>query len=150
MFEELEKINERPEPFQLYTANDLWLLTFKGKVIWQILTLSKWEVRMKTFSDKAYDLLRTVPKGRVTTYKEVAHALGTRAYRGVGQALKRNPYAPEVPWHRVVATSGRIGGFQGKTSGVAIQKKIKMLKEEGIEFHGGKVKNFEEVLFRFS
>jgi methylated-DNA-[protein]-cysteine S-methyltransferase len=52
---------------------------------------------MKTFSDKVYDLLRKVPKGRVTTYKAIAHALGTRAYRGVGQAMKRNPYAPEVP-----------------------------------------------------
>lgn len=105
---------------------------------------------MKTFSDKAYDLLRRVPKGRVTTYKEIAHALGSRAYRGVGQAMKRNPFAPEVPWHRVVAASGRIGGFQGKTSGTAIQKKLKMLKEEGIEFHGEKVKNFEKVLYRFS
>jgi len=55
------------------------------------------EEKMKTFADKAYDLLRKVPKGRVTTYKEIAHALGTRAYRGVGQAMKRNPYAPEVP-----------------------------------------------------
>jgi methylated-DNA-[protein]-cysteine S-methyltransferase len=52
---------------------------------------------MKSFSDKVYDLLRKVPKGRVTTYKEIAHALGSRAYRGVGQAMKRNPYAPEVP-----------------------------------------------------
>lgn len=52
---------------------------------------------MKTFSDKVYDLLRKVPKGRVTTYKEIAYTLETRAYRGVGQAMKRNPYAPEVP-----------------------------------------------------
>jgi methylated-DNA-[protein]-cysteine S-methyltransferase len=52
---------------------------------------------MKTFADKAYDLLRTVPKGRVTTYKEIAHALNTKAYRGVGQAMRNNPYAPEVP-----------------------------------------------------
>ena len=55
------------------------------------------EKKMNTFADKAYDLLRKVPKGRVTTYKEIAHALETRAYRGVGQAMKRNPYAPEVP-----------------------------------------------------
>jgi O6-methylguanine-DNA--protein-cysteine methyltransferase len=53
--------------------------------------------KMKTFAEKAYDLLRKVPKGRVTTYKEIAHALETRAYRGVGQAMRRNPYAPEVP-----------------------------------------------------
>ena len=52
---------------------------------------------MKAFADKAYDLLRKVPKGRVTTYKELANALKTKAYRGVGQAMKRNPYAPEVP-----------------------------------------------------
>ena len=52
---------------------------------------------MKSFSEKAYDLLRKVPKGRVTTYKELAHALGTEAYRGVGQAMRTNPYAPEVP-----------------------------------------------------
>ena len=51
---------------------------------------------MKTFADKAYDFLRKVPEGRVTTYKEIAHALGTKAYRGIGQAMKRNPYAPEV------------------------------------------------------
>jgi alkylated DNA nucleotide flippase Atl1 len=55
------------------------------------------EEEMKTFADKAYDLLRKVPKGRVTTYKEIAHALETRAYRGVGQAMRRNPYAPKVP-----------------------------------------------------
>ncbi len=104
---------------------------------------------MKTFADKAYDLLRKVPEGRVTTYKEIAHALGTRAYRGIGQAMKKNPYAPEVPWHRVVASSGRIGGFEGETSGISIQRKIKMLKAEGIETNGAKIKNFEKILFRF-
>ena len=52
---------------------------------------------MKTFADKAYDLLKKVPNGRVTTYTAIAHALETRAYRGVGQARRRNPYAPEVP-----------------------------------------------------
>jgi len=52
---------------------------------------------MKNFAEKAYDILSKVPKGRVTTYKEIAHALGTKAYRGVGQAMRRNPYAPKVP-----------------------------------------------------
>ena len=52
---------------------------------------------MKTFSERVYDLLRKVPQGRVTTYKELAHALGTKAYRGVGQAMRRNSHAPEVP-----------------------------------------------------
>jgi len=52
---------------------------------------------MKTFAERAYDLLRQVPRGRVTTYKEIAHALHTKSYRGVGQAMRKNPYAPEVP-----------------------------------------------------
>jgi methylated-DNA-[protein]-cysteine S-methyltransferase len=60
-------------------------------------TLFKEERGMKTFAEKAYDLLRKVPKGRVTTYREIAHALNSKAYRGVGQAMKNNPYAPEVP-----------------------------------------------------
>jgi methylated-DNA-[protein]-cysteine S-methyltransferase len=105
---------------------------------------------MKSFSDRVYDLLRKVPKGRVTTYKEIAQALGSKAYRGVGQAMKRNPYAPDVPCHRVVAASGRIGGFRGKRSGAAIKEKIQMLRNEGIEFSGEKVKNFEEIVYRFS
>jgi methylated-DNA-[protein]-cysteine S-methyltransferase len=42
-------------------------------------------------------MLRKVPRGRVTTYRELAHALGSKAYRGVGQAMRKNPYAPEVP-----------------------------------------------------
>ena len=58
---------------------------------------TEWRRIMKTFADQAYELLRQVPKGRVTTNKEIAHALGTKAYRSVGQAMKHNPYAPEVP-----------------------------------------------------
>ena len=52
---------------------------------------------MKSLADKAYDLLRKVPKGRVTTYKEIALALDTKAYQGIGQIMRNNPYAPEVP-----------------------------------------------------
>jgi len=43
-----------------------------------------------------------------------------------------------------------MGGFEGKTSGISIQRKIKMLKAEGVEIKGGKIKNFEKILFRFS
>jgi O6-methylguanine-DNA--protein-cysteine methyltransferase len=58
---------------------------------------SQKEIAMTNFANRTYALLKTVPRGRVTTYKEIAHALGTKAYRGVGQAMKNNPYAPEVP-----------------------------------------------------
>jgi len=43
-----------------------------------------------------------------------------------------------------------MGGFQGKTSGASIQRKIKMLKNEGVEIRDGKIENFEKILFRFS
>ena len=66
-----------------------------------------------SFNERTYDLLKKVPKGKVTTYKALAEKLGTKAYRAVGQAMRCNPYAPKVPCHRVVKSDGSIGGFQG-------------------------------------
>jgi hypothetical protein len=43
-----------------------------------------------------------------------------------------------------------MGGFKGKTGGAAIQEKIKLLKAEGIEIHGGRIKHFDKVLFRLA
>ena len=104
---------------------------------------------MKDFSEKAYKLLGKVPKSKVTTYKELANALNTTAYRAIGQAMRCNPYAPRIPCHRVVLSSGKIGGFQGEISGTKINRKKQMLEKEGIEFEGNKIKNFEKVFFRF-
>ena len=101
------------------------------------------------FSEKVYEKLKTVPEGSVTTYKELAHTLNTKAYRTVGQAMRTNPYAPEVPCHRCVSSNGTIGGFRGQTKGKEIHNKIKMLEKEGIEFKDNKIKNFNKVLFRF-
>ena len=95
---------------------------------------------------KLYQLLKKVPKGKVTTYKALAQALGTQAYQAVGQAMKNNPYAPKVPCHRVVKSDGSIGGFMGKTRGPAIRKKKKLLQKEGIKFDEDKIKNFEEII----
>lgn len=92
-----------------------------------------------TFAKKVYEQLRKVPKGKVTTYKILAAALGTRAYRAVGSALKNNPYAPEVPCHRVVKSDGKVGGFMGKLTGEEVAKKIVMLRNEGVEIVGGKI-----------
>ncbi|MFH2021320.1 MAG: MGMT family protein [archaeon] len=99
--------------------------------------------------DKVYNNLKKVPKGRVTTYKELAHASDTNAYRVIGQLMKNNPYAPTVPCHRVVASDGTIGGFGGEKSGPSITRKIKMLKDEGIRFNGNKILDFDKVLFKF-
>lgn len=98
----------------------------------------------KIFAERCYALLRKVPEGRVTTYQELAHALGTRAYRAVGQAMNKNPYAPQVPCHRVICADGTIGGFAG-----GVQKKRKMLSDEGIEFEKGKIRDLDTVMYRF-
>lgn len=58
--------------------------------------------------------------------------------------MRRNPYAPEVPCHRVVKSDGSVGGFQGCKEGVLVNKKIRMLKEEGIGIEDGKIKEFEK------
>ncbi len=92
-----------------------------------------------TFADRVYEELRKVPKGKVTTYKLLAEKLGTKAFRAVGSALKNNPYAPEVPCHRVIKSDGKVGGFMGKTSGEEVAKKIVLLRGEGVEIIGGKV-----------
>ena len=97
-----------------------------------------------TFSERCYKLLRKVPKGKVTTYGELARALGCKAYRAVGQAMNKNPYAPEVPCHRVVCSDGSLGGF---ASGQ--KKKKAMLKKEGLEVAKGKILDFEKKLYRF-
>ena len=85
------------------------------------------------FSDKIYTLLKKVPIGKVTTYKELAHATGCDAYRAVGQVLKKNPDAPNIPCHRVVGKNN-IGGFSGenvKKNGNMMFIKKSLLEIEG-------------------
>lgn len=91
------------------------------------------------FAEKVYALCKKIPRGKVTTYGEIARALDCKAYRAVGNALRCNPYAPIVPCHRVVRSDGSIGGFKGKTAGREVREKIKLLEEEGVKVEKGKV-----------
>jgi len=95
------------------------------------------------FSQKVWNLCKKIPKGRVSTYREIAKALKTKAYRAVGSALNKNPYAPVVPCHRVVNSDGRVGGFAR-----GVKKKIELLKKEGIKVRNKKIAGFEKVFFR--
>jgi len=93
--------------------------------------------------------MEKIPKGRVTTYGLIARKLNTKAYRAVGNACRKNPYAPRVPCHRVVRFDGTLGGFGGKTCGRNVEKKIQMLSKENVKVRNGKIENFDRVLFRF-
>jgi methylated-DNA-[protein]-cysteine S-methyltransferase len=96
------------------------------------------------FEARCYALLSMIPEGRVTTYKLLAEALGTRAYRAVGSALAKNPDLVTIPCHRVVKSNGEIGGYAG---GVAA--KAALLRHEGLTVTRGKIANFDAVVFRF-
>lgn len=95
------------------------------------------------FNERVYTLTKKIPKGKVSTYKEIAHALNCKAYRAVGNALNKNPYF-SVPCHRVIKSNGFVGGFaRGQKA------KIKLLKNEGISIKNNKIIDFKEVLFGF-
>ena len=98
---------------------------------------------MKTgFYERCYKILRKVPKGKVTTYKVIAHALHSKAYRAVGTAMNKNTHAPQVPCHRVVNSDGRIGGFAHGT-----KKKKTILEKEGVIIVNGKI-NLKKFLYK--
>jgi methylated-DNA-[protein]-cysteine S-methyltransferase len=91
------------------------------------------------FAQRVYDVVRTIPRGKVATYRDVAQTLGIRSAQAVGQALKTNPFAPEVPCHRVISSSGRLGGFFGETAGARIEQKTELLRAEGVTVVEGKI-----------
>lgn len=83
------------------------------------------------FQRRVYLELLNVPKGQTITYGELANRIGCRSAQAIGQALKRNPFAPDVPCHRVIAKDGSLCGFYGKREGEMIEKKKHLLISEG-------------------
>ncbi|OMP82135.1 Methylated-DNA--protein-cysteine methyltransferase [Diplodia seriata] len=90
------------------------------------------------YQERVYALLQQIPAGRVASYAALARALGSSA-RAVGGALRSNPFAPEIPCHRCIASSGFIGGYKGDwrnvPSGQNCEKKLSILAEEGVCFN---------------
>jgi methylated-DNA-[protein]-cysteine S-methyltransferase len=86
------------------------------------------------FEIRVYQAIRTIPPGKVCTYGELARHLGCRSPRAVGQALRRNPFAPATPCHRVIGSKLMPGGFHGMSAGPAVDEKIQLLRSEGVTF----------------
>lgn len=82
------------------------------------------------FQRRVYLELLNVPRGETISYGELARRIGCGSAQAVGQALKRNPFAPDVPCHRVIAHDGTIGGFDGQRTGEKIEKKRALLDAE--------------------
>ena len=88
-----------------------------------------------SFAERVYQALMKIPRGKVMTYKNMARAIGKpRAYRAVGNALNKNPNAPRVPCHRVIASDGTLGGYGG-----GLKKKSALLTKEGVKIANGKI-----------
>ena len=96
-------------------------------------------------STKVYKKLLQVPRGKITTYGELAKAVGLKnGQRVVGTMMKKNPFPVIVPCHRVVKSDGKIGEY---VYGVSV--KSKMLAEEGIKIKDGKIIDFDKEKFCF-
>ncbi len=98
------------------------------------------------FEQRVYDLVSRVPAGKVVTYATMARVLGCGSAQAIGQALKRNPFAPQVPCHRVIKSDLTLGGYAGKTDGAKLEEKRTLLHREGVEFdQGGRLLSLEAL-----
>ena len=92
------------------------------------------------FHEQVYALVRQVPEGSVTTYGDLAEALGSRGVaRHVGYAMSAVPEGSDVPWWRVVAAGGRVS-----QRGDCAERQALYLKDDGVEVRGLSVQRFSE------
>lgn len=97
------------------------------------------------FNEKCYLLLKQIPEGKVTTYKEMARAMGTNAWRAVGTAMAKNNNLITIPCHRVVRSDGVIGQYA-----LGSDKKAELLNDEGVDISSGKVNDLDTFFHKFS
>lgn len=91
--------------------------------------------------EDVYDLLRKIPPGKVSTYGDLAKALGNpSASRVIGSILAKNPNPIKVPCHRVVMSDGKVGGYAYGTA-----RKKELLEKEGVFFTNGIINEFKNV-----
>jgi len=95
--------------------------------------------------EKVYKKLLQVPKGKITTYGELAKAVGLQnGQRAIGRMMNKNPYPVIIPCHRVVSSNGTIGGYA-----FGQDVKTNMLTKEGIKIYNRKILDFEKIIYRF-
>ena len=93
-----------------------------------------------------YKKLMDVPKGCVTTYAALAKSVGLKnGQRIIGKIMSKNPYPVLIPCHRVVMSTGKIGGYV-----YGADVKTKMLSNEGIEIKNGSIENFTKKNYLYS
>jgi len=94
--------------------------------------------------DYTYNLIRQIPEGKISSYGEVAKALGDIvSSRAVGRMMNQNPNADNMPCFKIVHSDGKIGGF-----GLGIDDKIRRLKQDNVFVKDGKIVDFDNLLFK--
>ena len=96
------------------------------------------------FNQRCYALLKQIPEGKVTTYKEMANALNSKAWRAVGSAMAKNKNLFVIPCHRVVRSDGSVGQYA-----LGGDKKIELLISEGVVVRNGKVVSLGKFMHKF-
>ena len=109
---------------------------------------------LSTYQQAILHILAEIPKGKVTTYSDLAKELAKRdpkwsprASRAVGTTMRNNLCGPQIPCHRVVKSDGAIGNFRGGAEG-AVDEKIGMLRAEGVTVIDGKI-DLKEFIHKF-
>ena len=102
---------------------------------------NKSNIVRKIKDEDVYDLLRKIPPGKVSTYGDLAKAIGNpSASRVIGSILAKNPNPVIVPCHRVVMSDGKLGGYAYGTA-----RKKELLEKEGVFLINGIIKDFSNV-----
>jgi methylated-DNA-[protein]-cysteine S-methyltransferase len=98
-----------------------------------------------SLEQQVHKKLTEVPKGKVTTYGELAKAVGLKkGQRIIGQIMKKNPYPTIIPCHRVVNSDGKVGGYA-----YGGDVKTNMLQKEGIKIQNGKILDWNKKFHKF-
>jgi methylated-DNA-[protein]-cysteine S-methyltransferase len=107
------------------------------------------ETNSEHIKNEVYNILLKIPAGKVSTYGDIAKALGyPKAARLVGQILHENPNPVIVPCHRVIHSDGRLGGYA-----YGSERKRELLENEGIRFRdglGGYLEEFQKCRIELS
>ena len=92
---------------------------------------------MSSLNDKVYEFVKSIPRGKVATYGQIALYLGNRNFaRAVGNILHNNPDSEHIPCHRVVNAQGKLSRSYA-FGGVDAQRRL--LESEGVVFKSNQV-----------
>lgn len=104
------------------------------------------ELKIPDIYNAIYNMLLQIPEGMITTYGDIARALGDiSASRTVGYILSRNKEPDIYPCYKVIKSDGTLGGYSNP---LGINEKIRRLENEGIKVKDGRVQDFKKLTFK--